>query len=240
MLFQKAIGLFKKLTASLTGVTVPHGSRRTEEIAETVLESLQEYSGVFDGIQTPTIAMVVCGDSRLSPLLKLKPGEVFTISNIAGMVPQYKDDNNPRSTTAGLEFAAGELRVESIIVMMHRHCGGIRALLSPSAHAGHMNTVQAWMAIGSNAKRDSYKREGTEKYRQLFGGDQESICTALILKQSLDNLSRFPSVERRLREKNIHILGWFVDPEHGLWEMDRYGKLILRPIKLPPNPGEGI
>jgi hypothetical protein len=78
--------------------------------------------------------VIGCCDSRVDPtmLMELGPGEVFTLRNVANLVPPWEKEGTYHGTSAALEFAVMGLQVEHIIVLGHTHCGGIRALMTRS------------------------------------------------------------------------------------------------------------
>jgi hypothetical protein len=58
-------------------------------------------------------------------------------------------------TSAALEFAVMGLQVEHIIVLGHRHCGGIRALMTRSDF--NSDFIGSWMKIGMSARERTLK-----------------------------------------------------------------------------------
>ena len=68
--------------------------------------------------------MISCSDTRLEPsrLFSLEPGDVFSIRNVANLVPSYSTVDHPCETAAGLEFAVTKLQVPHVVVLGHSHC----------------------------------------------------------------------------------------------------------------------
>eukprot|EP00270_Netrium_digitus_P004820 TRINITY_DN16181_c0_g1_i3.p1 TRINITY_DN16181_c0_g1~~TRINITY_DN16181_c0_g1_i3.p1 ORF type:complete len:199 (-),score=33.62 TRINITY_DN16181_c0_g1_i3:197-793(-) len=111
--------------------------------------------------QTPKVMLIGCCDSRVSPtnLLSLKPGMAFIMRNIANLVPPWERQGSYHGTSAALEYAVKHLKVEHIVVMGHRNCGGIRALMSQrlsSTQSNHgiktTDFIEDWMDIAAPAR----------------------------------------------------------------------------------------
>ena len=101
--------------------------------------------------------VICCSDSRVSPnmILQAQPGDVFTVRNVANLVPPY--DTNPglgyHGTSAAIEYAVVHLKVEHIVVLGHSGCGGIKALMGAdlttdisSTRYGH-DFIQSWVRV---------------------------------------------------------------------------------------------
>jgi len=96
--------------------------------------------------QSPKIALVSCSDSRVEPsiILGCEPGDLFIIRNVANLVPPKEDCDSFHGTSAALEFAVEHLQVESIVVLGHTQCGGIKALMD--THSSQKETfISKWM-----------------------------------------------------------------------------------------------
>ena len=81
--------------------------------------------------QTPRVLVVGCSDSRADPQLitGARPGEIFTIRNVAALVPPYRPESVLAGVSSALEFGVKGLEVAHIVVMGHAMCGGIRSLM---------------------------------------------------------------------------------------------------------------
>lgn len=76
--------------------------------------------------------IIACSDSRVDPatILGLNPGEAFMVRNVANMVPAWEPTGGYPSVSSALEYAVKHLKVEHIVVIGHRLCGGIKALVT--------------------------------------------------------------------------------------------------------------
>src|SRR5271155_4026926 len=77
--------------------------------------------------QVPKTLIIACSDSRVDPaiLTSASPGELFVVRNVANLVPPFQKGGGYHGVSAAIEFAVVNLKVENIIVMGHRQCGGI-------------------------------------------------------------------------------------------------------------------
>ncbi len=106
------------------------GNRRFESGSITPIQYTQEDFLSFDKEQHPSVAVLTCSDSRLSPniVFDQKLGELFVIQNAGA----FLDD----TTAASLSFAVEVLKCSTIVVMGHTHCGAVSA-----AHAHTIPTT---------------------------------------------------------------------------------------------------
>jgi carbonic anhydrase len=82
--------------------------------------------------------VVACSDSRVDPatILGLNPGEAFVVRNVANLVPAWEPAGGYPSVASALEYAVKHLKVEHIVVIGHRLCGGIKALVTTEEGQG--------------------------------------------------------------------------------------------------------
>lgn len=160
--------------------------------------------------QTPKTLIIGCSDSRVDPALvtNAEPGEIFVVRNVANLVPPYDLTGGFHGVSAAIEFAVADLKVETVIVLGHRQCGGIRALmLNQQRPAGF---VHQWMSIAVDAKRRVLaKHKNADPEDLCRHGEMESIIV------SLRNLRTFPFVQDAIRDRGMNILGIYFDLEKG-------------------------
>ncbi|XP_047057112.1 carbonic anhydrase, chloroplastic-like [Lolium rigidum] len=165
--------------------------------------------------QSPKYMVFACADSRVCPTLTLglKPGEAFTVRNVAAMIPAYQKTRHC-SIGSAIEFAVVVLKVEYIVVIGHSRCAGIRELLSlkdkgPNAY----HFIEDWVKIGMNAK-NKVQREN----RLLPFDDQCTVLEKEAVNVSLRNLDSYPFVKDRMRKGTLHLIGARYDFVHGSFE----------------------
>lgn len=177
----------------------------------------ERHRGMFDQLaqgQAPKAMVISCCDSRVDPglIFNAQPGEIFTLRNIANLVPPYSPDENYHGTSSAIEFAVCSLSVEHIIVLGHARCGGVRALLG--SHEGDF--IGPWMRIAERARQQVLATAADQPAEA-----QQLLCEQETLKVSLANLRTFPWIRERLEAGRMVLHGWYFDIEKGeLLELD--------------------
>lgn len=170
--------------------------------------------------QSPKTLIIGCSDSRVDPaiLSSASPGEIFVIRNVANLVPPFESSEGFHGVSSAIEFAVVNLKVENIVVLGHRQCGGIQALMTDS-HQGTSSFIGPWVKIAEEAKK-----KVLSKFSNLDLDTQCRHCEMESIKVSLQNLKTFPFVIEALRNRGLHMLGVYFDLEAGhLWEWDEAG-----------------
>ena len=162
--------------------------------------------------QNPKTMIIGCCDSRVDPaiLTNCAPGEIFTVRNVANLVPPFQDDGGQHGVSAALEFAVCHLGVEHIVVLGHSQCGGIKALMAGNCGCNGNVFISNWMSIAASA-RDKVLAELPEKDAQL----QQRAAEQAGILLSLENLHSFPFIEQRIRTGALSLHGWYFDLAAG-------------------------
>jgi len=111
------------------------------------------YQRLASAGQSPRTLLIGCSDSRVDPaiLTGASPGELFVIRNVANLVPPCEvSEVGFHGTSSAIEFAVVNLKVENVIVLGHRQCGGIRALMTETAESSD-SFIGQWMSIAKDA-----------------------------------------------------------------------------------------
>ena len=180
----------------------------------------QEHEALFQklasGGQSPRAMVIACADSRASPqtVFQTQPGEIFTVRNVANLVPPYQPDAAYHGTSAALEFAVRILEVQHIVVMGHSSCGGVGALLR-GAEKGN-DFILPWMDIAARAREEALAKAPHDPAAAQRLGEHGAI------KVSLDNLLTFPWVSERVKSGLLELHGCHFDIEHG--QLERLGR----------------
>jgi carbonic anhydrase len=148
--------------------------------------------------QRPRIAVLACCDSRVDPatIFDAYPGELFVIRNIANLAPPYERGGGHHGVSAAIEFAVEALEVDTVLVMGHAYCGGVAASLARGEAKGD-SFLDKWVALLEPAKA-RIDVTAPDAARAL---EHESV------KVSLENLTTFPFVARRLAEGKLTLAG---------------------------------
>ncbi len=192
------------------------GFRRFKERYFNKDESLyQKLSGQG---QTPKTLIIGCSDSRVDPAIisSAEPGELFIVRNVANLVPPCISMDGVHGVSSAIEFAVENLKVENIIVLGHRQCGGIRALME-SKGPFKKSFIGQWMQVSLAAKESVLKKYGSADFEtQCLHCEMESIVI------SMENLKTFPFVRAAMRDRDMQIIGAYFDLEKGeLLEYDQ-------------------
>lgn len=168
--------------------------------------------------QTPKTLLIGCSDSRVDPaiLTGASPGELFVVRNVANLIPPCEPASvGFHGTSSAIEFAVVNLKVENIIILGHRQCGGIRALMQPNDKTTDSFIAQ-WMNIADDARKRVFKDHPTADFEtQCRYAEMES------LKVSYENLQTFPFVVEAMRDRQMNVIAVYFDLELGqLWELE--------------------
>jgi len=165
--------------------------------------------------QSPKILIVGCSDARVDPgiLTQTQPGDIFTVRNVAAMVPPalIPPDDRQHGTSAAIEFAVRGLHVEHIVVLGHALCGGIAALVDggDSAYAQY-DYLSTWTAVAQDVRDVAV--------RALKGRPREEIMRAVeqaAVLNSVANLMSFPWVAESVAAGKLVLHAWWFNVVEG-------------------------
>lgn len=168
------------------------------------------YASMKEGQPAKTL-MVACCDSRVDPaiLTDCDPGDIFTVRNVANLVPPCEEDQHHHGTSSAIEYAVKALQVESIIVMGHANCGGIKGLWE-SDDLNDSQFIHRWVSIAQEAKEWVKVNHADETNAiQLKACEQRSILV------SLQNLMGFDFIRERVEKGSLKLHGWYFDLAAG-------------------------
>ena len=179
--------------------------------------------------QNPEVMIISCADSRVDPLsiTQAQPGDIFTIRNVANLVPEYELDRVKQclSTESALKYSVLHLHVKHIIVMGHSHCGGIKALIDmDQSQENRCEAIHEWVGQMDSAKQDLLGLYPNSSEKEIA-----SMCERHSLLYSLKNLLSYPYVLQLVNEKKLQLHAWHFDIKSGKIEeyKQRTGKFEL-------------
>jgi len=161
--------------------------------------------------QAPKTLVIACSDSRVDPaiLTSSSPGDLFVVRNVANLVPPFEGRSGLHGVSSAIEFAVVNLKVKNIIVVGHRQCGGIRALMSGIRNP-EPSFISDWVSIAEDAKINVLEKYKNESYETLCG-----YCELESIRISIENLKSFPFVKVAIVERGLTLIGAYFDLEAG-------------------------
>ena len=161
--------------------------------------------------QSPSTMIISCCDSRIhaTSIFEAEEGEFFIHRNIANLVPPYNPDGENYGTPAAIEYAVKELKVQHLIILGHKDCGGIK--YGHNMYSSSVNTNYEFINKWLNILQPAYKKiqKNISEQKQINQLEQESI------KKSINNLFSFPFVKKAIEDNNLSIHGLIHDIGSG-------------------------
>ncbi|NCT41414.1 MAG: hypothetical protein GW778_07125 [Alphaproteobacteria bacterium] len=187
-------------------------------MTERLLEGFKRFRGeAYKGVdpemlrlvregQKPEHLIMSCIDSRANPakILDADSGAFFAFKAMGAIVRPHQSGTN---LSASLHYAIEHMKVPSLVLMGHTHCGAIKALaediddpeISSFVSVARLALHNAQSIVGVNASHEALLRET----------EQQTVL------QSMRNIGQYPSVKKALSEDRLKIKGWIFDMEGG-------------------------
>ena len=157
--------------------------------------------------QSPSTMVISCCDSRVhvTSIFGADEGEFFIHRNIANLVPPYSPDGENHGTSAAIEYAIKELKVQHLIILGHQDCGGIKYGHHMHSNSANLNYefLNKWLSILIPAYNKIQK--DISEQEQINQLEEESI------KASINNLFSFPFIMKAIENKTLSIHGLIHD-----------------------------
>jgi len=165
--------------------------KRQDDLLETLATKGQSPEGLF----------ITCADSRISPsrLFGAKPGDLFTLRNVANIIPPYEQADT--GVTAGLEFAVLHLKVPHLIICGHTDCGGIKGLDAP-VDAASQPALTRWIEFARPAQ------QLVDRTPELGQAERHRAIVERNVVQQLLNVQTYPFVLAALEANQLNLHGW--------------------------------
>ena len=162
--------------------------------------------------QEPEVLLIGCCDSRVAPevIFDTGPGQIFTIRNVANIVPPAERDGGYHGTSSAIEFAVQALKVKHIVVLGHATCGGIKAAGLGADPLSSGNFIGRWVSLVQPATK-TLADAGDSK-------DKEGYLTRLeytMIGQSLENLMTFDFIREAVEAGKLQLHGAHFGIETG-------------------------
>lgn len=176
----------------------------------------------------PEFFIINCIDPRNGAdiVFDAKPGEEFIRSQMAAIIPPYKEGQQTE-LCASLSYAANHKKIKHLIVMGHSQCGGIAALVEGTDDP----YIQAWVDMARTAREAARAKVGSSDIKLL-----ERETEKQVVMQSIHNLLEYPMIKKALKTGMLTINGWFFDMENGTLHEYQPEKGVFRQLNtLPPS-----
>lgn len=170
------------------------------------------YTRLREG-QSPGAMVISCCDSCADPamLTGADPGDIFVVRNVGNLVPPYRNGAEMPGIRADIEFGVKSLNVRQIIILGHRSCGAIQALMNGEGITeNHYEFIGSWVTIAKQA-REQVLRELPNEPPAV----QAKACEQLAISLSLDNLMSFPWIREKVQAGTLTLHGWYFDIDTG-------------------------
>lgn len=178
-------------------------------------EDFEAHKELFESLgrtQKPHTLFIGCADSRVVPdlITRTMPGELFTVRNVANIVPPYRQTEEYVGTTSAIEYAVQALEVENIVVCGHSNCGGCAAMNKSDEELAHLPNVRRWLEISKEVQGRVERQlgSGSEKKR-------EWLTEQINILVQMRNLLGYPYILDRYKEGRLKIYGWYYIIETG-------------------------
>lgn len=190
------------------------GKKLFEGVYKFKNEHFEKYREIFKKLeskQNPHTLFIGCSDSRVIPdlITHSLPGELFTVRNIANVVPPYRDTQDYVATTSAVEYAVLFLNVENIVICGHSNCGGCYA----AAHKDIVKNaphVEKWIELLNPAVEIAKNLCKENDELKL-----EMVIEQVNIVNQIKNLLTYPFIKERFDNGKLNIYGWYFIIETG-------------------------
>lgn len=153
--------------------------------------------------QKPHTLIIGCADSRVDPaaIFDAGPGELFIVRNVANLVPPYEPDGAHHGVSAALEFAVKSLKVEHIVVLGHKSCGGVHA--AATGGAAGTQFIERWLDPLAPVYAETVAELGED-------AGEDALCDDLELRSvrhSIERLKGFPFIAEAVQTGALALHG---------------------------------
>jgi carbonic anhydrase len=171
-----------------------------------------ELFGQLKDGQNPNAMVIACSDSRVDPaiLMDVEPGDLFVVRNVANLVPPYEIGGGLHGVSTALEFGVCVIGVQHVIVLGHRQCGGVHALMNGIPEGASDEFIGRWVGIAGRAKE-----RVLAELPDATPDEQWCACEEASILVSMENLLTFPWIKQRVQQGALMLHGWYFDIETG-------------------------
>lgn len=181
-------------------------------------EILPSLTPVFSKLafqQDPSVLLIACADSRLVPtrILASEPGEVFEVRTVGNLVAPAVGSTGVSSgdvsEAAAIEYAAGVLGIEDVVVLGHSSCGAMNALLKGKDKLADAVNLSSWLSHGTAALE---RGDALEYAASLGPADRLSQANVLV---QMEHIATYPIVREKVSNGKVEVHGAWLDVGTG-------------------------
>lgn len=179
----------------------------------------RRYDALAERGQSPPVMVISCSDSRVDPatIFDTVPGQMFSLRNVASLVPPFEADGGLHGASAAIEFGVTSLEVRHIVVLGHGACGGIAAALAGTAGHAPRSFVDRWMDIVADGRDRVLADAAAGRV-----ADPQRALEFEAIRVGIANLRSFPFVAEREAAGSLKLHGaWFAIASGGLMLLDQ-------------------
>ena len=166
--------------------------------------------------EKPSTLFITCSDMRVSPdiIFSSKPGDFYICRNVAALVPPH-GTKNVNGVLSAIEYAVTGLQVDTIVVLGHANCDGVKLLMDSEVNENNEKVRQSeamsdWLSIAARAK-DIVMNSLHDKPQE----EKEHACQQETVLLSLNNLLTYDFIKERVEEESLKLYGWHFDIVKG-------------------------
>lgn len=161
----------------------------------------------------PSTLVITSCDIKISPteIFSVNPGEFFTISNIGGLIPQYKTEGISGIISA-LEYSVKNLGVDTILLLSNTRNISSKMIMSDdfNSEKNTSTAMKTWLSIANEAREVVIKQlPNASKEDQEIAFEKESLVISFI------NLLSYPYIKEKVDKNKLKIIAWQFDIESG-------------------------
>jgi carbonic anhydrase len=132
------------------------------------------------------------------------------VRNVANLVPPYEIGGGLHGVSTALEFGVCVIGVQHVIVLGHRQCGGVHALMNGIPEGASDEFIGRWVGIAGRAKE-----RVLAELPDATPDEQWCACEEASILVSMENLLTFPWIKQRVQQGALMLHGWYFDIETG-------------------------
>lgn len=189
----------------------------------------------IDNGQHPKAIVLYCSDSRSnsSDLFSTQPGEIFSNSTVATLVPP-QGHYEGSATWAAIEYSVEHLHVPAIFLLGHTQCGGIKALVeSVETNTRIPGALGHWLEEAEILVSHAKRRFNLQNRAELITAvEKENIIWGLtnirnyLNRQFADNPEKRPELHGLMFHMGMGNIFHLEDIDAG-----RFAPLTLHPVR---------